>query len=224
MVLGASPCAPDFCGIGVDVVAVAGASILLRQPDIYCVAEMGGCYRYINEVREMQAAGGKLIAHSTVVYWVDVRRVTPRPPWPYPDPYPADEVVGSGRLATADKLGEWQQWQPGDIVLSNSGLMALQIAIRDGAREVHLVGMEGYRGLGDDYFMADVRIPKDVKKPTGDQIREWQTQYFRPLLDRIVGLCPEVDFVPYGTLRLNAIGVRVRAARRFDTAEIDGVQ
>ena len=138
MVLGASPCAAEcHCIPEVDAVAAAGASILIHRPDFYFIYENDALWKHMDELAEARQLGTKVILGWNL--WDTLKHSTP-PIYDYPcdDYLPLKKCINSKEPEKA--------WKPGVYVPICGGGLALQWAVNHGASEIHLVGMEGYRG------------------------------------------------------------------------------
>lgn len=78
-----------------------------------------------------------------------------------------------------------------------SGLFCLQYALNHGARRVHLIGMEGYSGQGNDYWDDGQTQPKHG---------EHTERLIRPFLQSCIDTCPRVHFIAHGELRYPLTG------------------
>ena len=140
MVLGASPTAPNYCDLDVDVVIAAGDGITLRHPDYYIVCEPRGMNRYIRRRKDERRLGMKVI----VTHHFGGCK------------FPYDIVVNV--VAVYDS----SNWHRGQYMAGPSGVLGLQYAVNNGATEVHLVGMEGYTSNAD-YFTGMSSTPNDIQ-------------------------------------------------------------
>ena len=188
MVLGSSPTAPDhYQTPDVDVIAVAGDGILLVPgPDYYLISEATALWRREAQMKEARKLG------TWVVMGKDMSRAIGK--YAGKDyKYPCDEII-DGRLRVYD-------WKPGHYVRTCGGGIALQWAVNHGAGEIHLVGLEGYKGKGEpDYFTGQKGHPNGLKV---------MEEHYFPMLKAVMTRSPQIQFILYGhpTYRIEADNV-----------------
>ncbi len=92
-------------------------------------------------------------------------------------------------------VGCWKPWKfiRGHYTACHlSGLFCLQYAVNHGAKNVHLVGMEGYGSSGHYFDGSEDSVAANDKDLTVGHIE--------PFTQAVVKACPKVEFTFYGNL------------------------
>ena len=183
MVLGSSPSAPSYFQIpDVDVIASAGAAILLCRPDWYLIFERDALWLHEDKLKDARANGTKVIVNGA---WRKHLKTTKGEDYEYP----CDEWIDD--FCKGSVFRSHLYWTPGLYAEAVGGCLALQLAVNHGAKEIHVVGLEGYSGEVD-YFTGQ----------RGTYIGPRLTREgYGPLMQKIVSLSPEIQFVVYGDLK-----------------------
>ena len=192
MVLGSSPTAAKYCtAVEVDRVVSAGEALTLRRPDVYIIAEINRLHTHEKLKREIRKKG-TLIYVSGCIYSHIEKHLDGQ--------YPCDGYLP----CVIDNEKHWNRWEPGLYVMTCSGATAVQYAVNHGAEEIHLVGMEGYRGPGEvTYFTGEKGSEQGVK---------FLREMYAPLMQLIVSSCPEIQFFTYGQMEYDLAGENVTHA------------
>lgn len=188
MCMGASMCAPKYKDLDVDYVTSAGDAIALRKPHYYMLHESANLKRYVKLMQRYRSTDDDGGFRTTICitdgllnqkgWWKEYDEVLP--------------------LCTHERVPSWliwDAWEPGKYCPGMTGLLAVQYAVNHGAREVHLVGMEGYTGK-DDYFMGWPTSMWCLKEFKG-------CHPYSHMMRRIVRLSPQCRFICYGQMTYN---------------------
>lgn len=156
------------------------------RPDYYFLTDMHGCQIYHDEARAIQSRGSRLITLRRDKSALKQRRV---------DHF--DEFV--------PMVGGYEQFTRKGLTARLSGLLCMQYALMRGARELHLVGLNGYTGRpGGDYYEQDAPITAHRR------LRMHTDETIQPFTQAAVDACQDVDFVFYGRLNYSVGGPNVR--------------
>ena len=159
-----------------------------RPPEFYWLSDSTACRRYSAIAAERQSEGMQLVTFRRDAGALVSRGVEN-----------ANIFLPHDRPAVANVFTRGEYPQP-----SISGLVLLQFAVNHGAKELHLVGMEGYRdGPGKDapnYFDG-----------TGHSIHKQHTEkIIRPFIQSMIDVCLDVEFIFYGNMNFRVGGPNVR--------------
>jgi hypothetical protein len=183
MVLGASPSAPSYFEIpDVDVIASAGAAILLYRPDWYFIFERDPLWLHEDRLKDARANGTKVVVNGG---WREYIKKTKGEDYEYPCDEWIDDYCYGG------VFNSHRHWTPGIYAQTVGGCLALQWAVNHGAKEVHIVGLEGYTGEVD-YFTGE------RGNATGLRLTR---KGYGPLMQKIISLSPDIQFIVYGELK-----------------------
>ncbi len=200
--LGASPSAPTYCDIEVDAVASSGDGIRLRRPDFYFVDEQEALWRYEDEQAKARAAGTKVILSE------HLRQVIRSEKGPVYQ-YPCDLMMKQYPISY---FSSHRIWVRGITVPMCGGGLALQFAVNHGGKDIHLVGLEGYRGEGHkDYFTGQMGNSLGIK---------YTKVVYGPFVRKVVTRLQDVHFTFYGDLSYEVEGDNVT----FVTGETNPAQ
>jgi CMP-N,N'-diacetyllegionaminic acid synthase len=156
------------------------------RPDYYFLTDMHGCRIYHDEAKAIQARGSRLVTLRRDKSALKQRRL---------DHF--DEFI--------PMAGGPGQFTRKGLSAQLSGLLCMQYALMRGARELHLVGMNGYTGRpGGDYYEQDAPVMSHRK------LRSHTENVIGPFTQAAVEACPDVDFVFYGRLNYRVGGPNVR--------------
>lgn len=208
MILGSSPSGPDDYQIPkVDVIAAAGASITFCQPNYFFIVEVRSLWDYHKELLEAQANGTKIIVRKHLIEKILKNRTAdgryiPPIAGKYPGRFPYDILID---LVEGDELKIWENWTPDKYILGNAGMIALHWALNHGATEIHMVGMEGYRG--------PPYIDYCTREQTHKHARLQSEIAYIPTLQKMVKYYKNVKFTIYGTPCYQLVGKNVQLHR-----------
>lgn len=156
------------------------------RPDYYFLTDMYGCQIYHDEAVAIQARGSRLLTLRRDKSALKQRRV---------DHF--DEFI--------PMVGGYEQFTRKGLTARLSGLLCMQYALMRGARELHLVGLNGYTGRpGGDYYEQDAPVTAHRR------LRNHTENTIAPFTQAAVEACPDVDFVFYGRLNYSVGGPNVR--------------
>ncbi len=145
------------------------------RPDVYFLTDSYGCQIYHDQAMAAQQRGTWLVTPNREARALKTRRV--------------------------DQFDEFAGGFEGTL----SGLMCLEYAVHHGARQIHLVGMNGYTGeKNGDYFDGHEPTNTGAKRITHTQV------CIEPFTQRLVASHPEVEFTFYGRLNYRVQGENVR--------------
>lgn len=156
------------------------------RPDVYFLTDMRGCQLYHDDAKAAKSRGTRLVT---------LRR--------------APQAIKQRRLEHFDQfvpiLNQPNVFVRNAYTAGLSGLLCLQYAINAGAREIHLVGMNGYTGQRNgDYF--DAYEPENKGRR-----RAMHTEnVIGPFIQAAIDGCPDVEFVFWGQVNYPAAGPNVR--------------
>jgi len=156
------------------------------RPDAYFLTDAKACEIYGQKSRDIQARGTRLVTLRRDPQALKMRRVDH-----------CDEFVAIS--------GAHNQFVRNGYTAGLSGLLCLQYAINQGARQIHLVGMNGYTGQKNgDYF--DGHEPAN----TGRKRHMHTETVIQPFTQAAVDECQDIEFVFYGALNYSVAGPNVR--------------
>jgi len=156
------------------------------RPDVYFLTDARGCQIYHEQAKAIQKQGSRLVTLRRDIQALKQRRV---------DHF--DQFVPI--------TGGPSQFVRGGYTACLSGLLCVQYAINNGARQIHLVGMNGYTGTnGGDYF-------GQYEPPNRGRKRRMHTEsVIGPFMQAAVESCTDIEFVAYGQLNYPMAGPNVR--------------
>lgn len=156
------------------------------RPDYYFLMDMHGCRIYHDEALAIQRLGSRLVTLRRDKAALKQRQV---------DHF--DEFVPI--------VGGYEQFTRNGLTARLSGLLCMQYALMRGARELHLVGMNGYTGRpGGDYHGHDAPVMSHRR------LRSLTENVIEPFTQAAVDACSDVEFVFYGRLNYSVGGPNVR--------------
>jgi hypothetical protein len=181
IVTGSSPTVIDHfeevvCGVPDAKNITANAGMMLYDaigvvPDACVIFDEIASMMFGYSIRQAQRNGMKLITMNWTQQWVKVK---------------ADvEITTILHRSTCFHRGEYVN--PGF-----SGLIACQYALNNGATELILVGMDGYKGR---VWYPEVATFDGRSNANGDQAVREQIQ---PFMQSMIDECPDVLFTQYG--------------------------
>lgn len=160
------------------------------RPDVYWLSDMHACQIYHDQAMAAQARGTRLVTMRREPRALRERRL---------DRFDQFVPGGSG--------GAYNQFVRGAYTAGLSGLLCLSYAIHHGARQIHLVGMNGYTGqAGEDYFAGH-----EPGNP-GPGRQSHTAAIIEPFVQQAANGCPDIDYILYGRLNWRASGANVRPA------------
>jgi CMP-N,N'-diacetyllegionaminic acid synthase len=155
-------------------------------PDFYFLTDARACVMYNKASRDAQAAGTRLVTLRRDMQAVKQRNLEH-----------FDEFIPI--------TGGHNQFTRHGLTAALSGLLSLQYAMMRGAKQVHLVGMNGYKGNGSgDYYNKDIPIN------TGRRQKMHTENTIAPMMTEMIEQCPDVEFIFYGKINYPAAGKNVR--------------
>lgn len=148
-------------------------------PDVYFLTDAVAQRKFADVAREAQSHGSQLWALKKKSAAIKAREIE------HYDRFV--DCVGPG--------ADWWYRQGTYSFVALSGLYTLQIAINEGATELHIVGHEGYRSGPSkcvvDYCNGDLGH---------DKYERHMTETVIPFYDEVVRACPDVAFHFYGAM------------------------
>jgi len=156
------------------------------RPDFFLLNDQRACVQYAQAAKDAQKLGCRLLTLRRDPQALKNRGVEH-----------CDEFL--------EYVGNYNQFGRGGYNAGLSGLLCLQYAINNGAKSVHLVGMNGYTGkCGGDYFDGHEPVNNGRKR------RHHTESLIRPFTQSAVTECPDIEFVFYGQLNYPIQGTNVK--------------
>jgi hypothetical protein len=202
LVLGSSPSAPRFydalwpaawrmttitTNSGWQMMLVAD-TCLPTVPDYYFLSDPVAIELHARAARYMQKRGTTIIAKQSAAQGLGIGL--------------DDSQILRVPLADYAERGDWT---PGQYLNGRcSGAICLQHAVNAGAREIYLVGMDGYASQGKQIVRDsfDGRVGKSSGKTITDS-------WYAPLIQSIVAATPHIRYIVCGKPRYELAGSNV---------------
>lgn len=158
------------------------------RPDVYFLTDSCGCRLYHDQAMDAQRRGSRMVTLRREIGPLKDRGLES-----------FDEFVPAGSAKVCN------QFVRGMYTAGLTGLLCLQYAINHGAKQVHMVGMNGYiGGSGVDYFESDGPANLGITK------RSHTENIIVPFTQSAIDSCPDVEFIVYGRLNYNVSGANAR--------------
>lgn len=159
------------------IIATCNAGLRIEPfPDIYWLTDSEAVQLYIAEACDAKECGAIILTHKSTV-----RK--------------RNQMRALASIVLDYRLDKATAWTPGELCnCRTSGGMLAQLAVNNGARFVHMIGMAGYASRpgkpADDYF--------DGRK--GKNSHESVMRSYGPVMQSLFDQSPDVRFTFYGTV------------------------